>query len=997
MKNGKLYGTAAAFACAMFAAQVEAAPQPLFDPPASADGRFWRDVDGARWRAVEILAGATSFDLPMGRMHLSEFEEAELLIDVRIGDGISLKKGVLHVVTLPGIIPAYSRGATVLFNVPECGALKPGVATLCIPIDCRALPRDGKPAFPARIDAIRFTCDKSQSVREVMYRDVRIDKKGFFAELSVGNGDFLVGDLDDPARNDPHFTLVNASDAKCDGFFAYTVRHQAEGVVMQRTIRRTFAPNERFRVDLPRPDKCVVYYVDTTIGKVGSLLMNDDKGAFSYARTYSYGAMHPARRTRLAADGEFRFSMCTHFGPYSWEEKIRMADYMQYAGLNCVRGGPTEYWCSKNPKPDVWHENQVCDRLTDELIARGIEPMGELGYPPVWAADPEMKTKGIRDYPSLDEYEKFCERYVREKKGKVRLFECINEPNCKKGWTAELYGAYEAAAHRGLKKGNPDALLKSGEWGANFKMPDQHYARQRDTFDIMAYHYHNCFEEAVSMVNHICLTRDVNGLKQPWFNDECGGGTSDDRRGACNCFQKLIYSWAKGSIGYTWYNLRMKGWGGKSGELTFGLITPDFGPRDGYLTCNMICGTFRYAKFVEEVALEPDVMAFRFERADTDVALVPFWGMSKRLGCQTMFAKTDAKRAELIDIVGNVSSLEIRDGIVTLPAGHDPYTLRLSDSKSKLERVSPLMGCDRKISFVRGGETKARFTVHNPYPSTVRWKTTINVPDFVRPSRKEVELSIPAGGEESFDVAFAGDPAFVSAGDPKTLQLIVEGDGFCGVSEFRSLPAALATPKKPASFTAASRELYVSYIEGLPGCDQMYWTGPSDLSAYFYVFYPGSRELHLRVCVDDDKHVPVMDPNLSWTGDGVQLLLSLPGQMGKWEINLAVSEDLKKSVCNIESAPAGFDGGALSGKVRIRASRNEKVPGKTLWYDIFLPLADFGISREALLGGDVRLNVMVNDRDIDRREGHISLIPSTVDSLPKSPDKFPVVMFGNDE
>ena len=123
------------------------------------------------------------------------------------------------------------------------------------------------------------------------------------------------------------------------------------------------------------------------------------------------------------------------------------------------------------------------------------------------------------------------------------------------------------------------------------------------------------------------------------------------------------------------------------------------------------------------------------------------------------------------------------------------------------------------------------------------------------------------------------------------------------------------------------------------------------------------------------------------------MLLSLPGQAGMWEINLAVSEDLATSACDIFAAPAGFDGEALSDKVRIRAHYH----GKSLWYDIDLPFKDFGISRETLLREGFRWNVMVNDRDYDRREGYISLIPSTYTSLPKEPDKFPLVVFGQDE
>ena len=964
-----------------------AATQPFFDPVASADGRFWRDVGGVRWRAVEVPAGSTSFELPIKR-YLPEFEEAEILVDVRIGKGMSLNKGTLCVVTLPGIIPSYKRGATVTFDVPGVVGLKTGMARLRIPLDCRVLPRDGKPAFPARVETIKFTCNRSASPRSVLFRDVRIEKKGFFAELSVGNGDFLVGDLDNPERNDPHFTLVNASQSPCNGSFEFVVRHQTNGEVTRRTISRTFAANERFRVDLPRPDKCVVYYVDTTIGRVAG------DNAFSYTRTYSYGAMHPVRHPRPSKDGEFRFSMCTHFNHYPWEEQMCMADYMAYAGLNCVRGGPTTYWCFKAPRPDVWYDNQVCDRLTDELIARGIEPMGELGYPAQWALDKELN---LRNYPRLDEYEKFCECYVREKKGKVRFFECINEPDLIPGWTAELYGNYEAAAYRGLKRGNPDALLKSGEWaGFGGGMADIHYARQKDTFDVMAFHYHGFFHNDVGTVQHIKSTIRQTGVTQPWFADECARGTCDDHLSAITYFCKLVFSWAKGAMGYTWYNLRMKGWGSKAGEPTYGILTPDLGPREAYLTCNMICGTFQGAQFVNEVMLKPDVMAFRFERTDTDVALVPFWSMGRNFGTQTVFARTDAKSAELIDIVGNVTRLKIRDGIVALPVGLDPYTLRLAGARSTLERVSPLTESDRVLVFVGGSKTKAKFSVHNPYAAPVNWKVSVAAPDFVEAAPDAFDLSIPAGGSAPLNVAFAVSPAFRADADSSIVRVVVTGDGFDEATEFKTFPAARCTPKKPASFKATSRDLYVSYVEGLPSADHLYWDGAGDLCAYLLAFYPEGSMLHLRVVVGDDKHVPVMSPKRTWEGDGLQLLLSLPAQAGTWEINMAVSEDLKKSVCDINTAPVGFDGEALGGKVRVCVRRDEEKPSKPLWYDIYLPFKDFGMSPATLLREGLRLNVMVNDRDYDRREGYISMLPSDRSNPPKDADKFPLVVFGPD-
>ena len=202
-------------------------------------------------------------------------------------------------------------------------------------------------------------------------------------------------------------------------------------------------------------------------------------------------------------------------------------------------------------------------------------------------------------------------------------------------------------------------------------------------------------------------------------------------------------------------------------------------------------------------------------------------------------------------------------------------------------------------------------------------------------------------------------------------------------------PAAVCTPKKHVSFYSGTRDRYTTFVGGIPGCDHLYWTDQYDLSHYLFVFFPDGDELHLRICVDDDVHKPVMDKVNSWEGDGVQLLLQFPWQAGLWEVNFAVSEDLAKSVCNVQAAPAGFDGAALSDCVSVSASRNPDVPSKTLWYEVRLPFKAFGLSRERLFAEGLRCNVMVNDRDADRREGFMSLIPGE----PKDPDNFLRVLF----
>jgi hypothetical protein len=90
------------------------------------------------------------------------------------------------------------------------------------------------------------------------------------------------------------------------------------------------------------------------------------------------------------------------------------------------------------------------DGVVAAALARGIEPVMILGG---WLNyDNRMTTA---------QFEAFAEEMAVKYTGKARVFEVINEPDLA-GWTPETYVPYLQAAYRGVKAGNPQAIVSTG-------------------------------------------------------------------------------------------------------------------------------------------------------------------------------------------------------------------------------------------------------------------------------------------------------------------------------------------------------------------------------------------------------------------------------------------------------------------------------------------------------------------------------------------------------
>ena len=238
-----------------------------------------------------------------------------------------------------------------------------------------------------------------------------------------------------------------------------------------------------------------------------------------------------------------------------------------------------------------------------------------------------------------------------------------------------------------------------------------------------------------------------------------------------------------------------------------------------------------------------------------------------------------------------------------------------------------------------------------------------------------------------------GQVTFNAGRDPVTLRLVprtasLDPAELVSADEIPGFNRAVATAKKPASFRANTVEQYTQIVPSSAENDDLVWRSVEDLSGYLLVFRPEGNDLAIRICVDDDIHHPGENGYKMYEGDGFQLMMLVPGQNGTWEIGGAWHDDDSTDVW-VWAAPEGVDASAARREIRLAAHRNMKVPRKTIWYDLRIPLRLLGTDAAGLRKSGLLLNAMINDNDGRCREGYVSFSEGN----PKDPDNFLAVDF----
>lgn len=407
------------------------------------------------------------------------------------------------------------------------------------------------------------------------------------------------------------------------------------------------------------------------------------------------------KRTRLAIldpqpvtprlkDGKFRMGAVCHLERHADSERRQCLELAAALGMKILRADLFAMERVQPNGPDDW---QVAhdSRILDELDAFGLDLDAIIHQTPKWAAPEENREKPWpkRAFgptrPGL--FETYCERLAREFGTRIAYYEIGNEWDLGAKGVLEIDEAVrmQAEAYRGIKRGCPKAVVCSNGFAAEgdnqqVQKKGFHEAflnRAKGTFDVHAIHIHGGFSAyARAIRGDFFSLRRRTGTTAPWYSNEtatlpCFGAEDSAARAV---WQKILFAWAHGSRDYCWYNLESGSW--REGGSDWGLYTAGWMPRATAAAFASLTKTFSGLDFHKVLVDKGARHAYVF--GDGRRLVLAGWDSGASAVCEIP-VRTDARRAESVDLMGNRTALEIRNGVVVFRLDATPSALVLTD------------------------------------------------------------------------------------------------------------------------------------------------------------------------------------------------------------------------------------------------------------------------------------------------------------------------------
>ena len=387
-------------------------------------------------------------------------------------------------------------------------------------------------------------------------------------------------------------------------------------------------------------------------------------------------AVHESRFAQIAHHrvekklpfGKFRFGPNYHmssFGPND-RDLTTTLDALTAMCATFVRGGICMDFgsvCRTDATPD-W---RASDRFLGLLEERGVGVESIIYTAPAWARleDRGGTTHDQRYVPCKPGlFREFCRQLAERYGTRMDYYEIGNEWDLLR--TNRLTVAEACAAQRegyeGLKAGNPNARVITCGWtvsSSEHSMVKQKGMQEEvlktGCFDVHPIHLHCPFYRYKEYLDDFFAMRKRLGVTKPWFANETALTSAYDETAVADCiWQKIVYSWAKGSTDYVWYNLIANGCNPKDSEGGYGLMSHDFHPRYGYAAFAALAATLKGFDFVREIAGKdvPPVYVFRGERGGERQIVLVSWNDLTDKAFDVRFS-SDAKSVETVDLYGN--------------------------------------------------------------------------------------------------------------------------------------------------------------------------------------------------------------------------------------------------------------------------------------------------------------------------------------------------------
>lgn len=724
---------------------------------------------------------------------------------------------------------------------------------------------------------------------------------------------------------------------------------------------------------------------------VRARLSHADAIPTTISRSFAYFA--PTGPTPGKSTG-FHWSVSSHTQSKPLDEQKLEAIAAGQIGIKVVR--EDAYWNYVQPKKGEWRFDRM-DQTVGIFEEQGVETQIILCYCAGWAA--LNKEHGGRSVPEPTAWAEFCRKMAEHYRGRIRFYEVWNEPDLVgfARFTPEAYAQMMLSAYKEIKAVNPQAQVMTGGYATLNDHPslsdplfqEKTLVLGRGGYDIHAYHEHGPFMHFYRMMtNRFLPMRERANVTEPWWANETAltSAGGNERPQAEAVYKKLIFAWANGAIGYTWYDLRNDGYNPTDGEHNYGMITKDFYPKAVYPAYNALVQVFRGKEFVKALPLGELHWGFLFQ-GDGEF-IIASWNESGITLPALLL--TDAKSVEKVDLMGNVSEYPVNNGQVVLETTITPFSLRFKGA-SKVEFAGNLITPSSSESAIPGENWSVRVETTNPSQRPAKFDLKLHAPQGFLPQTQERSMTIPAGERKSETFQFNVSSEFkaMPAEEPAVMIEYRNDTGLRGTVRFPVvcgiiIPSGEFDSRK-ADFVLDQRTQLTSLFPADPHKKHLLWTGPADLSAQVWIGIFGD-DLKLRIRATDDIHSQPESGARTWMGDNIQFLLQQPGSSGYWEIGLTHLENGTSEVWCWQTPNGGAEEKKIVDAVQLKTSRT----GTSTDYEASIPLKQLGVTPEMLKIG-LRFNLLLNDNDGEGREGWLNIAPGIGSS--KDPSKAPLLIF----
>ncbi len=819
----------------------------------------------------------------------------------------------------------------------------------------------------------------------------------------------------DPERGEARLMVVNTGERPAAGSLTWGVRTRSDVPAERPHEKRfTLAPGEQLAIDAtaalgraPGPR-----YIDWQLrvdgrpaaaaGVQSVAVMRPVGPAPSRPGAFVLGGTGPNIRAHVPEDLQRRH--------------LRIGALV---GMNSARTGGE--WRYIQPEPDVWRFEGL-DRVVDLAEQHGQEIQFLLAYGGAeWAraeahretARAMLEARNTRTWrlpPRLDAWRAMVRKYAERYQGRIRLWEVWNEPDI--GFfqgSAEEYLGLLRVSHEELKAVSPDNIVLTGGF-AGLNHP-RHKAdivqvtlkEGRNYWDYFTWHFHADFRTFQENVDRrlLPLMREHGIEDRPlYFNESAIGRPFElEREQAAILAKRVPFAWARGAVGYHWFVNHVRWKDARASLWNYRMFNPDFTPRAVVPAFNTLSRALRGREFATELAGSDGLWAFAFRgkgdfsgETENDLALVGWHEDANRHEARLVRVGAGA-RAELWDLMGAVQEVPVRDGLALWPIHGEPTYLLISGGDGRVEFADAFLSPGTVAGVSPGGVADIRIRLKNPLQDEVEvllaWQPQAPLRATGAPELR-VKLAAGEAREVPFQVALPAD-AVVSNGEGVVrVSATMTAGGFSAeavqpVLLTRTLPGTPAAGRAP-DFVLDQAAQVVNRNDIDPATHHLSWQGPDDLSARAWLSLDADA-WEMRFEVRDDVHRQPHAGHHLWKGDSVQIAWTVPGQTGLWEMGLARREPGGDTVY-FWSVPDGFDLAAVSAAARLRTVREAGVTH----YQVRLPRAAFGLSREAL-SGPLRFSFLVQDLDAPgnaEREGYIQLSEGIAER--KDPRAFPAIL-----